>query len=392
MNLNLLCEVWLNNMRNAINKQIAIIYRFLPHYRYTFFEGLYNALKEKKIHLNLIYGKNKNQFRQDQVDIDWAVSVKNVEVKIGNNTFCWVPTPLEVFYNSDLVILMQENKILSNYPIFFRTKLFRKKLALWGHGVNHQANSNSLGNRFKHLYSSKVDWWFAYTKGVASKIEAIGFPTDRITILQNTIDTESLIKAYDDCRQEDMRELRKAMSINDGPVGLFCGGMISGKRLGFILNSCKEIKKKFPHFQIIFIGAGEESHKVEIEAAMNNWIHFVGPKLDEERVKFFKIADVLLIPSMVGLAILDSFAMKTPLITTDHPYHGPEIEYLENYWNGLMVPNTLESYSEAVVRVLKNKKILSDLKQNCRESALKYNIVKMIKNFVDGVLKSLEIK
>ena len=338
--------------------------------------------------MNLIYGKSKNPVRQDEVDIDWAVSAKNVEVKIGNSSFFWVPAASRSVFNSDLIILMQENKILSNYPILFRAKLNRKKIALWGHGLNN----NSLGNRFRRLYSTNVDWWFAYTKGVALKVEAMGFPKNRITILQNAIDTENLIKAYDNCTQEDIWALQKAMLINDCPVGLFCGGMIPEKRLEFIINACKQIKKELPRFQMIFIGAGEESWKVESEAVMNNWMHFVGPKLGEERVKYFKIADVLLMPGMVGLVILDSFAMKTPLITTNHSYHSPEIEYLDNYWNGLMVPDTLESYSEAVVRVLNSKKMIADLKQHCRESALKYTIEQMVNNFMDGVLKSLDME
>jgi glycosyltransferase involved in cell wall biosynthesis len=379
-------------MRKVINKQITIIYRFLPHYRFEFFQDLNKALKKEGIHLNLIYGKNKNPVRKDEVDIDWAVSVKNVEVKIGNIRVLWVPAPSRTVLNSDLIILMQENKILSNYLIFLRAKLNRRKLALWGHGLNHQAHSNSLGNRFKRLYSANVNWWFAYTKGVASKVEAMGCPKDRITILQNAINTENLIKAYDNCAQEDELALRKTLAITDGPVGLYCGGMIPEKRLGFIINACKQIKKKLPRFQMLFIGAGEESQKIEIEAAMNNWMHFVGPKLGEERVKFFKISDVLLMPGMVGLVILDSFAMKTPLITTDHSYHSPEIEYLKNYWNGLMVPDGLESYSEAVVRALSNKNMIADLKQHCRESALKYTMEQMVRNFVGGVLKSLEMK
>lgn len=379
-------------MRKAINKQITIIYRFLPHYRYEFFLGLYKALKKEGIHLNLIYGKNKNPVRQDEVDIDWAVSVKNVEVKIGNSTFVWIPAPSRTVFNSDLIILMQENKILSNYPIFLRAKLNRKKLALWGHGLNHQARSDSLGNRFKRLYSANVNWWFAYTNGVASKVTAMGFPRDRITILQNAIDSKQLIRAYDNCAQEGVWNLRNTLSIKDGPVGLFCGGMIPEKRLGFIINACKQIKKKLPSFHMLFIGAGEESQKVRKEAAMNNWMHYIGPKLGKERVKFFKIADVLLMPGIVGLSILDSFAMKTPLITIDHSSHGPEIEYLENYRNGLMVPDTLVSYSEAVVRILKSKKMMTGMKQHCRESALKYTIEQMIRNFVEGVIKSLEMK
>ena len=57
-----------------------------------------------------------------------------------------------------------------------------------------------------------------------------------------------------------------------------------------------------------------------------------------------------------------------------------------------MVPDVLGSYSEAVVRVLNSKKIMADLKKHSRESALKYTIDQMVRNFVDGVLKSLEIK
>ena len=268
----------------------------------------------------------------------------------------------------------------------------RKKLALWGHGLNHQALSNSLGNRFKRLYSANVNWWFAYTKGVASKVTAMGFPGDRITILQNAIDTKQLIRAYDNCAQEGVWNLRNTLSIEDGPVGLFCGCMTPEKRLGFIIKACKQIKKKLPSFHMLFIGAGEESQKVRKEAAMNNWMHYIGPKLGKERVKFFKIADVLLMPGIVGLSILDSFAMKTPLITTDHSSHGPEIEYLENYRNGLIVPDTLVSYSDAVVRILKSKRMMTGMKQHCRKSALKYTIEQMIRNFVEGVIKSLEMK
>jgi hypothetical protein len=68
----------------------------------------------------------------------------------------------------------------------------------------------------------------------------------------------------------------------------------------------------------------------------------------------------------------------------------PEVQTLHNY--RLLCPNALESYSEAVVRVLNNKKMIADLKQRCRESALKYTIEKMVSNFVNGVLKSLEMK
>ena len=109
---------------------------------------------------------------------------------------------------------------------------------------------------------------------------------------------------------------------------------------------------------MIFIGSGPDSELAEKASASNTWIHYLGAMTGRERVKYFKLASVQLMPGIVGLGILDSFALETPIITTFHSQHSPEIEYLENGINGKITRNTLEDYSETVTDTLKTNKYL----------------------------------
>jgi hypothetical protein len=47
--------------------------------------------------------------------------------------------------------------------------------------------------------------------------------------------------------------------------------------------------------------------------------------------------------------------LETPIITTNYPFHSPEIDYLENGINGLVAENNIEDYSKTVIEVLKPK-------------------------------------
>ena len=95
-----------------------------------------------------------------------------------------------------------------------------------------------------------------------------------------------------------------------------------------------------------------------------------------------------MMPGVVGLGILDSFALETPLITTLNPFHGPEIEYLENGINGIISNDNINDYSNSIIEVLKTEKYL-ELKEACKLSAEKYNVETMVKNFKNGILSVL---
>jgi glycosyltransferase involved in cell wall biosynthesis len=385
----------------AALSEVAIVYRFLPQWRVDFFEGLRDALAAGNIRLRLYYGKNsvqpngaakKHRLKWgNEVDLEWATPVHNRLWNIRKYELIWQDLPRELFA-ADLIVLMQENSLLSNYLAALRAALDGKKTAFWGHGVNHQEASASLGNTFKRFYSTHVDWWFAYTQVVADRIAALGFPSEHITVVENAIDTSGLVAAAKRVTQSQLAELRRELNLGEGPVGIYCGAMYPEKRFDFLTEACDGIRRLVPGFEMLFLGTGSEASIVKQFAESRPWVHYVGPKYGTDRVPYFLLSDAFLMPSLVGLAVLDCFALGTPLLTTNLPGHGPEIEYLQHDVDGIVSDNSLDAYVSAVSEVLNCRELRQRLKEGCRQKSQRYTTANMVQRFAAGVFAAMEAR
>ena len=216
-----------------------------------------------------------------------------------------------------------------------------------------------------------------------------GFPENKITVVQNAIDTKKLSNVYEQIGQSELEKLKQQLNLNSGHTGIFCGGMYKEKSLDFLLAACDLIKREIPKFHVLFIGDGPDSVKILNASKSRRWIHFIGPKFDTDRVIYFKLSDLFLMPGLVGLGILDSFTLQTPIITTNYPFHSPAIQYLENNKNGLLVSHDVSEYANAVVKVFKDKNLLEQLKEGGKKSAQQYTLGKMVSNMADGIQRCL---
>ncbi len=374
--------------KNYIHR-VAIVQRVLPHYRLPFFQELRDFLVLRNVKLDLIYGQGnlKDKAKKDQDHLYWGVKLKNFYLPFN---FVYQPC-LYRLKKYDIVIIEQANKLLINYYLLLKKDVTWQKIAFWGHGRNMQASRNSMSNKFKALCSKKVDWWFAYTRGTKKAITNTGFPGERITVVQNSINTDDLIKAKNTFSAEDIQAARRQYGLHNCKVGLYCGGMYKEKRLIFLLDACNRIKQHVPSFQMIFIGDGPDSFIVKQAANEKKWIHYIGPKFGNTKVKYYLMSDIVLNPGAVGLSIIDSFVLECPLITTRMPsYHGPEIEYLRPDVNGILSDNSLEAFSKAAINLLNDDDLFNILKKGCRKSASNYTMEKMVNNFGNGILDCLQ--
>ncbi len=372
-------------------RHVLIISKYITHYRVEFFNLLKGILIDNNIELHLVTAKSKNEdaLKKDEVEIKWAQYIPYRQIKISNIVVLWQPYFKQI-RNKDLVIVESANRLLFNYFLMLARHFSRFRLAFWGHGRNMQIDVNSGRNRYKNLFLDKSDWWFAYTQGVKNLLEERKFPKNKITVVQNAIDTLELQEHYGEISQTESDRLKTQFGISGYNIGIFCGGMYPEKRLDFVLEVCHKVKFAIHDFHMIFIGSGIESEKVLEASKKFEWIHFLGPKFGRERVKYFKISTIQLMPGLVGLGILDSFAMECPIITTDYPFHSPEIEYLISGYNGILTKSDIISYSQTVVNVLQEKTYLT-LIEGCKRSAQKYTVYNMVENFKNGIISCLEL-
>jgi len=368
-----------------------IIQAQMKQYRVPVFEKLHVALAREGISLRVAYSDPpvSEVGKGDNRDLPLEYGIKVRAFRACGERILYQPLLHEVFA-ADFVIVEQANKHVLNYLMLLLSALGIKKVAFWGHGKNRQRRGQRFSEWLKHRMLSRVDWWFAYTDGTTRCLIESGVPASRITSVQNAVDTKEFRQHCAGITQLEIDAAWSALGISKtARVGLFCAGIIPDKLPGFLIESAKQIRQSIPDFEILVIGAGPEQGIIEAAAREAAWIHYLGPKFGREKALYFRLADVFLMPGLVGLAILDAFSAGLPVMTTSVPFHSPEIEYLEEGCNGMMTPAEPYAYSEAVVRLLTNPNLLHQLKAGALASSEKYTLDGMVERFRAGILQCL---
>lgn len=373
---------------------VTIVYRSLPAYRLEFYEGLRSELDRRGIDLQLLVGDpiGRDAKKRDAGSVAWQTKIRNRELALGGRSIIWQPV-LRRVRGSDLVILEQASRLLVNYPLLAAQRLGGPRIALWGHGVNLQGHTaSSIGERVKRLVSRWPHWWFAYTDGVAGIVRNLGYPADRITSVQNAIDSRALRRTYGQLGADDVEAVRRELNIRGSEVAIFCGSIYDDKRPDFLIEAADAARALSSEFELIVIGSGPSDGLVREAAESRPWLHHLDSIFGLERARYFKVARAFALPGLVGLAVIDAFALETPLVAVDLPFHSPEIEYLEPEVNGVLLPEatTPAEYGAALVRLMNDGPRLERLVAGCRASADRYTVEEMVTRFADGIESALK--
>jgi glycosyltransferase involved in cell wall biosynthesis len=374
--------------------RVAVVYKSLPHWRARFFELLRSRLAREGVEFVLIYGQpgSADAKKKDRVDLAWGHRIENRIWRVGGVELYWQPC-LGHLRNVDLVIVEQANKLLVNFALLLLRLVKRRRVAFWGHGIDFQAKSRfQLRHVLKRLLVTRADWWFTYNETVSRIVRGLGYPAARITDVQNAIDTRELRRLRTDMAPAELDRVRATLGARSENTCIFAGSMYGEKRLRFLLEACLLVRAEIPDFEMIFVGSGEDAGLVAEAARQHDWIHAVGPRFDRDLASHFMVSKLLLMPGLVGLVVLDSFALEVPLVTTAVTYHSPEIEYLEHGVNGWRVedPDDVQAYASAVVRLLRDDALRARLVEGCRVAAEKYTVENMVERFAVGVMSALE--
>ncbi|MBK1827821.1 glycosyltransferase family 4 protein [Haloferula rosea] len=368
---------------------VVIIQEHLPHYRVAFFEGLRASLLDRGLSLALVYGR-KSDSRMITTPLPWATGVDIRRF----GPFAWHALA-GACAGSRLIIVPQEIKYLRCHLLWLTSRFARRPVfAYWGHGRNFQAeNPNSVSERIKALLSRRVDWWFAYNDLSAEVVGALGFDPGRITVVGNTVDTATIKSVRAEVSEADLVTARAKLGIGDGPVALYAGALYDRKRIPFLLAAAKQIKEAIPDFHLLVMGDGPQADMIKQASVSHPWIHHLGPLRDREKAVYWELSELLLMPGLVGLVVVDTFLFGVPMVTTDYPNHSPEIDYLKSGVNGLKVDCGEDSgtYARAVIDLLSRPEKVEKLSAAALESAEQHHLSGMIRRFADGIMEALEV-
>jgi glycosyltransferase involved in cell wall biosynthesis len=132
--------------------------------------------------------------------------------------------------------------------------------------------------------------------------------------------------------------LKKQVGLSDKTVVLFVGRLVEKKGIAYLLSAFAELKKSQNNICLVIAGDGPLKSKLQESArqlGVADNVHFLGFISGEEKLHYFKVADLLVVPSIVA---------------SDGDCEGLPVVLLEGLASGLVCLATRESGAEMCIR------------------------------------------
>lgn len=371
-------------------KKVAILQREIPHYRIRFFEEV--SAKAFAMGLDVTVYSSGEEFSE------YALKFAQRSLPIHQYTGSkkgpfWMKGLTAALKETDIIVAPQELQCV-NVPYLWA---IRHRLCTswiwWGHGYNFQAPvhpswSTAIKEGLKQFMTRRADGLITYTENGAIYSKKQGMPEDRVIPYYNTIDVEELRKVEAEVTDEQLKELRHSLQLERKRVLLFSGRLYAEKKVDFLLRAFAILKQSYPSVALLIIGDGEERRKLEhltAELALQD-VHFLGELIDPRATAaYFTMADLMVIPGLVGLAIVHGFAFGLPMITTQHDFHSPEIEYLTNE-NGVISNHNESDFGQSIASILEDKFRLENMRKAATSKADELLLSAAANSFVRAIL------
>lgn len=314
-------------------KRILFLTNYPSPYRVNFFDEL-----GKLCDLTVLYFAKPTAYRDENWFVESrgyfkAVQLGKKKLSLRGKTLCldvadWLKQ------DWDRIIVCGYSLPTTIYAIFW---LRSHKIPFWMEVDGGLVRETSGAKyRFKKSLVSAASHWLGTGKHTADYLANYGAKREKIfdypftslyerDILQQPLDPE------------EKKRLRQELGMTQEKIVLYVGRFTEAKGMDALLHAAPELDQSAG---IYFIG-GEpsEAHLAYQKEKGLADVHFVGFKKKDELLRYYKAADLMVLPThsdVWGLVINEAMACGLPVVTTDKCVAGMEL--IENGINGQIVP------------------------------------------------------
>ncbi|MDD5545153.1 MAG: glycosyltransferase [Candidatus Pacebacteria bacterium] len=162
------------------------------------------------------------------------------------------------------------------------------------------------------------------------------------------------------------------------PIVFYCGRLDKDKNLNVLIKAIPSVVKE-TDANFLFLGTGEKEEEIKEKIKVyscQDKVRFIGKILpsNEKISYFYHLSSVFVMPSAIegqSLVTMEAMASGLPIVAADS---GALPELVKDGENGYLVdPFNPESFSQAIIKILKDKKLSEIMGQKSRSMILKHN-------------------
>ena len=330
-------------------KRVLFLTNYPSPYRVRFFDELGKRMDVTVLFADRIEDK---KHRNAGWYVPSAGSFRSVQLKktltVKSNSLClevrkWLTKDFDHIvvcgYSNPTVILAMAYMRLKKIPFWMEVDggLIRQD-APWKH-------------RLKSMLVGCPDSWLSSGRSTTKYLAHYGAEEEKIFEYPFTsLEEKDLLPAI--TAPEEKAALRQELGIGEKYCLLAIGQFIHRKGFDVLLKAAAQLPKDAG----VYLVGGEPTEEyiaLRQELGLDN-VHFLGFQNKQTLVKFYRAADVFVLPTredIWGLVINEAMAYGLPVITTDRCVAG--LELVEDGVNGYIVPvRDVEALAEKMNRIL----------------------------------------
>jgi glycosyltransferase involved in cell wall biosynthesis len=327
-------------------------------------------------------------------------SLKSTKIKylVGPSTPSLIAFPI-VFFKLFRIIEKEKYSLLigsHEYTTYYITvvlaKLFGiKSLLIVGNNLEEDIKRKGL-SQYIHNLLCKISFTLCdkivcVSKGLTlATCKAFNISGKKVEVIYNGVDV-ALVR----------KKSKEYLSFGAaGPIISILGRLSQKKGHSSLIAALKLMKKKLPDLKLIIIGKGSLEYKIfeqinVLDLARD--VVFTG-FIEDNPYKYLKHSGVFVFPSLYegfGNVIVEAMASGVPVVAYDAPFGPSEIlrrtssrkklRKIEFAQFGVLVPPQSRKFlAEAVVKLLKSKKLLAYYRKAGIKRAKDFSLDKMVKH------------
>ena len=369
--------------------RVLISQRIIPHYRVPLFEELTRKLGEDFLVVygdGLKIGSQKNGEGLNNINSiksrTWFLNYSGIY-----GTKQLRPLHLDLWkvifkYRPDVVIVEPSTNFYNNLIIFF-IRNFISFDVIWHESGRLPRESRSLYRRLIDpivsfmIRSSKA--YLTYTSYADhSLIRDFGISKGRIFRAQNTLDVASLRKSY--LNDESAILLEKSSRFGNEPVFLYIGSIEKRKKISWLIESAKKYNGGV---QVIIVGDGDYLEDLKRASQGMDNIHFYG-KITKDKHKIIGLSDVVCLPALGGLSVLDAMACSKAFLGSRLIENGGIEDYVQDGVTGMLCDENFDSFFTAFCDLSEDLNNTRKMGKNALQFSYNFDINKMAESFLSA--------
>jgi len=351
--------------KHRLDKRVLLLHGgLISHYRVPIYNYLLSRFRDTGIDFS-IAGSAIQSDSPSPVDFPFY--------KIHMSLVAWLQVVRAV--RPDAVILFSGLRHLFLLPFVWILRTMNIRVIYWGHGID-LSNKQAHRSLYSFLHSS-CHAIILYSEHLRQYIDKKNWY--KVFIANNTL---CLCNLPFSLSQSERLSILASHNISTAKNVIFTGRIQKRKRILDLLEAAKTIRKE--DVGVILVGPNTDNVLPE---QLPPEVTYIRALYGEELLKLMMACDVYCCPGAVGLNLVDAMACGLPFVTEDVEYHGPEIMYLKNGENGIVVPKGRSDLLAGALMMLLNDDELRHKMAECAKDT--YNREASIEQMYQGFIKSV---